>query len=62
MAALCNLVTDERQATLDDLQECRRLRLKYLAAQKNCPGDAKLQWQVDAADRWIDRYERELAA
>lgn len=62
MAAVCNLVDDGRQETLDDLLECRRLRLKYLAAQKNRPGSVTLQLQVEACDKYIGIYEKKLAA
>lgn len=62
MVALRSLTDEERADMAADLDATRRVRRNLFAFAQVSAGPLlqKLRWQLDACDRHIARYEREL--
>lgn len=67
MVAIRSLTADDRDEVVADLERTRRDRSRFVAARERARADGarrstlgKLKRQIEACDRWIERYEREL--
>lgn len=66
MVALRSLTDDERDDMLDELAQTQRDRTRFSGALRrrhiSAPLRAKLETQVAACDRHMDRFQRELSS
>lgn len=60
MAALRSLTDEDRAELQADLAVCRRLRARIVGALKRHPTSWPLPRQLEALDKYIGIYEREL--